>query len=276
MIFLFTFCLYYVLHDRHHKLITLNSLSTSTNLQLTKLQHNNYSSSIHFDQTRFIGFSDYRFIICIILLLLLGLTAIPIGGLTGFHIYLIAQGRTTNEQVTGKYRLQNDIFNRRCWKNFCYILCQPLYPQLKSPKMKRYNVELFEQMAYQTKKSKRKFDYETTYKLNVYGNSMDEKGSILNSFKRIELNISIIFFFYNSIEPKFYRLLKILASFYKTIEKYLFSRALISYSILSFKSDLYFVLMYSHRKKSSSVKSGECTVQEIESCTHQIGCFLFV
>jgi hypothetical protein len=177
MILLFIFCLYYVLHDRHHRIILPNFHS----LPLQK-KVNDYSSSLYLNKTQFIGFSDYRFIICIILLILLGLMAIPIGGLTGFHIYLISQGRTTNEQVTGKYRIQNDIFNRGCWKNFCFTLCQPLYPRLKSPKKKRYNVDIFEQMAYGKliKDEKKKSISEQNGKLNpmtnIQINPIDEKG----------------------------------------------------------------------------------------------------
>jgi hypothetical protein len=146
MVLLFVFCLYYVLHDRHHRLLTPNFHSLPLNNQFSKKPLD--YSSIYLNKTQFIGFSDYRFIVCIILLILLGLLAIPIGGLTGFHMYLISQGRTTNEQVTGKYQIQNDIFNQGCWKNYCNALCQPLYPVLKAPKVKRYNVSVFEQMAY--------------------------------------------------------------------------------------------------------------------------------
>lgn len=160
----------------------------SPNAHLSKRQ-NDYTSSMYLNKTTFVGFSDYRFILCIVLLLLLGLMAIPIGGLTGFHIYLISQGRTTNEQVTGKYRIQNDVFNRGCWKNFCQALCQPLYPQLKRPKVKRYNVDVFEEMAYGILNSKlmknerdvkRKPSYDEMNKLNtktnIFTNPIDEKG----------------------------------------------------------------------------------------------------
>jgi len=148
MILLFTFCLYYVLHNRHRQIITPSLISDPYDSLIPKSENDISSTSTYLTKTKFIGFSDYRFILCIILLILLGLFSIPIGGLTGFHLYLIARGRTTNEQITGKFHEQGDVFTKGFFRNFAYLLCQPLYPQLKSPQPKRYNVELFEKMAY--------------------------------------------------------------------------------------------------------------------------------
>jgi hypothetical protein len=174
MIFLFTFCLYYVLHNRHRKTIVPNSLIMSSDGHLPQREQD--FPSMFLTKTTFIGFSDYRFILCLILLLLLGLMAIPIGGLTTFHIYLISQGRTTNEQVTGKYRTQNDAFNRGYWKNFTWACCQSLYPRLKASKIKHYNVDLFEQMAYGKSK----------YKLSNNGHEQKVKINLSNNGRVID------------------------------------------------------------------------------------------
>jgi hypothetical protein len=123
---------------------------------LVPTTENEILSSTYSSKCTYVGFSDYRFIVSIILIIFLGLLSIPIFGLTGFHIFLIARGRTTNEQVTGKFHHQGDVFTKGFFKNFAYLLCQPLYPRLKSPKIKRYNVELFEKMAYGNNRSSNK------------------------------------------------------------------------------------------------------------------------
>jgi len=164
MILLFAFCLYYVLHNRHCQITTPSLVSDPYESLVAKNENDILTSTIS-SKCSFIGFSDYRFVVCIILLILLGLLTIPIFGLTGFHVYLIARGRTTNEQVTGKFRHQGDVFTKGCFKNLAYFFCQPLYPQLKSPKIKRYNAELFEKMAYGKTRSSngKKKNFNTSY-----------------------------------------------------------------------------------------------------------------
>lgn len=173
MILMFTFCLYYVLHKRHRQVVTAALTTDDPFDSMVPTGETDLAVATDFLQTKFIGFSDFRFVICILLLILLVLLSIPIGGLTGFHIYLVARGRTTNEQVTGKFHQQGDVFTKGVFRNFIYLLCQPLYPQLKAPVPKRYDVELFETMAFghfrlpngkkkSSKKVPTKVVYETT------------------------------------------------------------------------------------------------------------------
>lgn len=57
------------------------------------------------------------------------LLAIPIFGLSGFHMVLVCRGSTTNEQVTGRFKGGYNPYSRGCWYNCCYTQCGPQYPR---------------------------------------------------------------------------------------------------------------------------------------------------
>lgn len=55
--------------------------------------------------------------------------AIPIFGLSGFHMVLVCRGSTTNEQVMGRFSGGYNPYSRGCWNNCCYTQCGPQYPR---------------------------------------------------------------------------------------------------------------------------------------------------
>ncbi|TGZ61018.1 hypothetical protein CRM22_008220 [Opisthorchis felineus] len=93
-------------------------------LSLTLHMVTTFGVSVSFVLMRADRLSTYPVIIAIIVVVLVGLLLLPVLGLTGFHIFLVSKGRTTNEQVTSKYDLDMNPYNRGCCINWLHVFCK--------------------------------------------------------------------------------------------------------------------------------------------------------
>lgn len=77
------------------------------------------------------GATEFKatFYVSITIIVIVGIISFLVFGLFGFHIYLVSNGRTTNEQVTGKFRSGVNPFDHGCVGNCFNAFCSLQLPK---------------------------------------------------------------------------------------------------------------------------------------------------
>ncbi|CAF0923250.1 unnamed protein product [Didymodactylos carnosus] len=114
--------------------------------------------------------TELRTIMSIVLMIFIVLLTIPICGLTGFHFVLIAKGKTTNEQVTGKFKNNMNPFDDGCFSN-----CLQTFIATTYPKLRRVIKKKVKQVS--QKKKSRKYEVRSDQKPTVHQQNSDVETS---------------------------------------------------------------------------------------------------
>ena len=72
--------------------------------------------------------SFHTVVLPLIIIIITGIVSFPVVGLAAYHVILVLRGRTTNEQVSGKFGAGHNPFDQGCIKNCCSVLCGPVPP----------------------------------------------------------------------------------------------------------------------------------------------------